>query len=161
LHGTLEPCSEQRIDHNVTSRQPTRFRGFSRACPSLRRKCRITLEPVERGRQNSHSIPSFLQNPGGNKAVAAIVARPSHHGDARAGRMACDDAFRHCAAGILHQVDSGGSARYSETVSLSHLGVSEQFDHCSSLIRAPSACESSKLAMDSHTDHKIGSLLKF
>ena len=126
----VETSPEQRIDDDLGRHQGGRCRGHAGTGPALRRQGCIPLEPLAiADQQQSYPVPALGQQAGGDEAIAPVVARPCHDGDARAGRMPRRDAVGDRLPGGFHQRDAGDPGRNRQAVGLGHLGGGEQLDH--------------------------------
>jgi hypothetical protein len=86
------------------------------------------------------------QNPRRDEPVAAVIARPCDHEDARGERKTIRHRIGHGAAGILHQDRARNAARDREPVGLSHLVRGEKLDHASVTLMGPDAADNAACA---------------
>ena len=126
----IETSPEQGIHDDLGRHQGGRRRGLAGAAPALGGQGRIALEPrTVTGQQQPDAIPAFGQQAGGDEAIASVVARPCHDGDARARGVPRRDGVGDRLPGIFHQRDAGNAGRDRQTVRVCHLSGGEQLDH--------------------------------
>jgi hypothetical protein len=86
--GRSRPAPNSASTTDVGRHQALGCRRAQGPGPALRRRGCVALEPLAvADEQQSDPVPAFGQQAGRDEAVAAVVARPRHHGDARARRM--------------------------------------------------------------------------
>ena len=74
-------------------------------------------------------MTALRKQTGGDKTVAAVIARTGKHGDVTAGALAGENSFSDCLAGIFHEGGTGYAARDRQSIGLRHLGIAEDPVH--------------------------------
>ena len=120
--------AEERVDRESGRIEIKFLDGEDLAGPILGGKRGVALQAVARAKQ-SELDGKFLarEQAGGDKAVAAIVARPAKNRDAAVARNKPRGLACHCRAGLFHQHGTGRAPGDGQPVGLSHFGVGQEF----------------------------------
>ena len=141
LHGPVKTRAKQRIDHHPGAGEAGRLRGLEWTAPAGGGGRRITLEAVcIADKEQAHRMAAFKQDTGGDKAVAAVVARACHYHHGHRRRMPGCDRIGDRTSSILHELDAAGSGSNGQPISLRHLGGGEQLDHGATTLPAQPEC---------------------
>ena len=127
----IKARAEQRVNDHLRADEEVGAGFLGRTFPVLRGMERIAFQAVAVAeKQEPDRIAALGQPACGDKAVAAIVARPGHHHDAGSERMSLGNEIRHRAAGIGHECRAGHAGGNRQAIGFRHFAVRQKLDHC-------------------------------
>ena len=130
-----KPCTEQRIDDDVSFVDYREVRQTYPAVPVASGSNRIALEcPLLAEERELNPKAAAREGACRNKAVAAIVSWPAEHEDAGTRTRGSANGTRDRPAGPFHEDAAGGAGRNGGGIAGPHFGIAEEFEHV-----APSA----------------------
>ena len=117
-----EACAEQRVDDQRLAIEQRQRDRLDRVLPPVGHGCGIALEPLAGTQETEAHRPAGIgQQPGGDEAVAPVVAGAAKHGDGPRS-PAPHDGVRHRTAGVLHQRQPGNAGPRRRRIGRIHLG---------------------------------------
>ena len=126
----VEAGTEQGVDDDVCAIESAGIRGDGRARPLFCRQRRVTLQPGDLTNHRDTNIVAVRgEQPGRDKAIAAIVARPGNDDDAATGAKVRADRIGDGSTGPLHKADPGHTRSDGLPVGLCHFGGGQKLNH--------------------------------